>query len=64
MILIEAILVGEPRDITDEKGTWRSAIYRSKVEGEIELRKAGLAGDRVADTKNHGRPDKPCVSIR
>src|SRR6266446_1748187 len=62
MILIEAIFVGEPRDITDEKGTWRSTIYRSKVEGQIELRETALAGDRVADTKNHGRPGQAvCV---
>jgi hypothetical protein len=26
MIRIEAIFVGEPRDITDEKGTWRSEV--------------------------------------
>ena len=62
MIRIEAIFVGEPRDFTDEKGTWRSAIYRSRVEGQIELRETGLAGDRVADTKNHGRPGQAvCV---
>jgi MOSC domain-containing protein YiiM len=55
MIRIEAIFVGEPQTITDEKGTWFSAIYRSRVHGPIELRERGLAGDRVADTKNHGR---------
>jgi MOSC domain-containing protein YiiM len=56
MVSIEAIFVGEPQNITDEKGTWFSAIYRTKVEGPVELRETGLAGDRVADTKNHGRP--------
>jgi MOSC domain-containing protein YiiM len=62
MICIEAIFVGEPRIITDEKGTWLSAIYRTRVEGPIELRERGLAGDGVADTKNHGRPGQAvCV---
>jgi MOSC domain-containing protein YiiM len=55
MVRIQAIFVGEPRSITDEKGTWFSAIYRAQVEGPIQLRETGLAGDQVADTKNHGR---------
>jgi MOSC domain-containing protein YiiM len=62
MIRIEAIFVGEPKSITDEKGTWLSAIYRTRVEGPIELGERGLTGDRVADTKNHGRPGQAvCV---
>jgi MOSC domain-containing protein YiiM len=62
MIRIEAIFVGEPRSITDEKGTWLSAIYRTRVEGPIELWARGLAGDGVADKKNHGRPGQAvCV---
>jgi len=62
MIRIEAIFVGEPKCITDEKGTWLSAIYRTRVEGPIELRERSLAGDQVADTKNHGRPGQAvCV---
>jgi MOSC domain-containing protein YiiM len=56
MIRIEAIFVGEPKTMMDEKGTWLSAIYRTRVDGPIELRERGLAGDQVADTKNHGRP--------
>jgi MOSC domain-containing protein YiiM len=62
MVRIQAIFVGEPRSITDEKGTWFSAIYRAQVEGPIQLRETGLAGDQVADTKNHGRPGQAvCV---
>ncbi|MBV8099908.1 MAG: MOSC domain-containing protein [Verrucomicrobia bacterium] len=62
MICIEAIFVGEPKSITDENGTWLSAIYRTRVEGPIELRERSLAGDQVADTKNHGRPGQAvCV---
>jgi MOSC domain-containing protein YiiM len=62
MVRIEAIFVGEPKSITDEKGTWLSAICRTRVDGAIELRERGLAGDQVADTKNHGRPGQAvCV---
>jgi MOSC domain-containing protein YiiM len=62
MVCIEAIFVGEPQSITDEKGTWFFAIYRGQVNRPIELRERGLAGDRVADTKNHGRPGQAvCV---
>jgi MOSC domain-containing protein YiiM len=62
MIRIEAIFVGEPQNINDEKGTWFSAICRTRVEGPIELGERGLAGDRVADTKNHGSPGQAvCV---
>jgi MOSC domain-containing protein YiiM len=62
MIRIEAIFVGQPREVTDEKGTWESAIFRSRVDGTIELGERGLAGDQVADTKHHGRPGQAvCV---
>ena len=61
-MIIEAIFAGEPKNITDEKGTWLSAICRSQVEGPIQLFERGLAGDRVADTINHGRPGQAvCV---
>ena len=62
MISIEAIFVGEPQSITDEKGAWFSAIYRKQIDGPVELLERGLLGDRVADTKNHGRPGQAvCV---
>ena len=58
MVCIEAIFVGEPQSITDEKGTWFSAIYRAQVNGPIELRERGLLGDRVADTRPAAAPEK------
>lgn len=45
MVRIEAIFVGERKNITDDKGTWLSAIYRSRVQGPIELLDTGLTGD-------------------
>jgi MOSC domain-containing protein YiiM len=58
MIRIEAVFVGQPQTMTDEQGTWQSAIFRTAVSGAIELGRHGLAGDQVADTKNHGSPDQ------
>lgn len=58
MIEIRAVFTGEPQTITDERGTWRSAIFRTPVSGEVRVTSRGLEGDRVADTKHHGTPDQ------
>jgi MOSC domain-containing protein YiiM len=50
--------VGQPQTYVDETGTWSSSIFREPVTGPIELGPRGLAGDRVTDTKNHGKPDQ------
>lgn len=52
------MFTGEPRSITDERGGWRSSIFRRPVDGEVRLTRRGLEGDRVADTKHHGTPDQ------
>lgn len=56
MIEIHTLLVGQPQTITDERGTWRSAIFRQPVAGPVALSERGLAGDQVADTEHHGTP--------
>ena len=53
-ITIHSIYVGQPQTLSNEKGEWRSSIYRTLVNGPIELGERGLAGDRVTDTKHHG----------
>jgi MOSC domain-containing protein YiiM len=58
MIWIHTLLIGQPQTLTDERGKWRSAIYRRAVSGPVELGLRGLAGDRVADTRHHGSPDQ------
>lgn len=55
-ITIHSIYVGQPQTITDERGTWSSTIYRTLVDGPIELGPRSLAGDRVTDTEHHGQP--------
>ena len=55
---LHAVHIGRPQTITDERGTWRSSIFRERVVGPVELGERGLAGDKVADTNHHGSPDQ------
>lgn len=58
MITIHTQLVGQPQTMTDKRGTWRSAIFRTPVTEPVYLQQRGLAGDQVADTKHHGSRDQ------
>ncbi len=58
MITIHTQLIGQPQTMTDARGTWRSAIFRTPVTEPLFLQKRGLPGDQVADTKHHGSPDQ------
>jgi len=58
MISIHTISIGQPQNLADARGEWRSAIFRQPVAGPIELGPRGLAGDQVADTDNHGSSDQ------
>jgi MOSC domain-containing protein YiiM len=58
MITIHTQLIGQPQTMTDERGTWRSAIFRTRVTEPIFLQPRGLAGDQVADTRHHGSLDQ------
>lgn len=55
---IHRLLVSQPHMITDESGTWHSAIFRAPVDGPIELEQRGLVGDQVSNTTYHGSPDQ------
>ena len=57
-ITLHALHIGRPETLSDESGTWRSSIFRERVDGPLELGERGLAGDKVADTRNHGSPDQ------
>ena len=58
MIQIHAQLIGQPQTITDNRGSWRSAIFRTPIAEPILLQPEGLTGDQVADTRHHGSPDQ------
>lgn len=65
---IASIHVGEPESMGlvgaaawyDE--AWTSAIFKRAISGPVTVSQTGLAGDRQADTENHGGPSKAiCV---
>ncbi len=60
---IASLQVGQPRIYTDDSGRQRtSAICKSPVHGPVLLRRENLDGDRQANRKYHGGPDKAiCV---
>lgn len=37
---------------------WTTGFYKRPVAGEVPLTRLGLVGDEIADTQNHGGPDK------
>ncbi|WP_077213146.1 MOSC domain-containing protein [Bacillus dakarensis] len=61
---IEKLLVGKVKKIGQPDAEplmdkqWESAMFKKSVEGKIWLGVTGLAGDEVADTKNHGGIEK------
>ncbi|WEG11970.1 MOSC domain-containing protein [Pullulanibacillus sp. KACC 23026] len=56
---VKAILVGEPKDLSDGQGhVVRSAINKTVVSHPIFLTTTHFIGDRQADQKNHGGVDK------
>jgi MOSC domain-containing protein YiiM len=61
--VIHAIFIGQPKSITDGRGTWRSSIYRDRIEGPVQVEKRGLLGDK-ATQRYHGGPDSAiCVHL-
>ncbi|QEG00849.1 6-N-hydroxylaminopurine resistance protein [Stieleria maiorica] len=64
MITIESIQVGkvvtegdpDTRDVLSRQ--WTSAFRKSRVDAVVSANELGIVGDQVADTKNHGGPDK------
>jgi hypothetical protein len=53
--MVEAVFIGQPRLITDERGTWTSSIFRDRVAGPVQVSLHGLAGDKV-EQRYHGGP--------
>jgi MOSC domain-containing protein YiiM len=61
--LIHSIFIGQPKTITDERGTWRSSIYREPAHGPVQAQTGGLVGDKVTQPY-HGGPDSAiCVHL-
>ncbi|QEC49414.1 MOSC domain-containing protein [Baekduia soli] len=55
---VEAVNVGEPREVQAGDHTVWTAIWKHPVDGRVALRGVNLDGDDQADRTVHGGPDK------
>ena len=55
---VEAVNVGEPREIRVGDRIVRTSIWKHPVAGRVPVRGVNLAGDDQADRSVHGGPDK------
>ncbi len=55
--LVRSVNVGLPREAA-WAGIGRTSIDKAPVAGPVEVRRFGLAGDQVSDTKHHGGRDQ------
>lgn len=57
-----SVNIGRPRIVQFGQGRYSTAIFKTPVEGPIELTATGLIGDHQANREVHGGPDKAlCV---
>lgn len=49
---------GDPQSTAIEDRLWSSAFDKRPVTGPVQVATLGIVGDQVADTVNHGGPDK------
>ena len=55
--VLRSVNVGMPRDAA-WAGIGRTSIDKTPVAGPVEVRRLGVAGDQVSDTRHHGGPDQ------
>jgi MOSC domain-containing protein YiiM len=60
---VQAVFTGQPKSITDERGTWTSSIFRNRVDGPVLVSLHGLAGDKVAQPYHGGPGAAICVHL-
>ncbi|MGQ0601031.1 MAG: MOSC domain-containing protein [Anaerolineales bacterium] len=58
---VHSVYVGQPKTIADDTGTWRSSIYRDRVNGPVALELRGLAGDQAAQPYHHSTETAVCA---
>jgi MOSC domain-containing protein YiiM len=61
--MVEAVFTGQPKLITDERGTWTSSIFRDRVAGPVQVTLHGLAGDMAAQPYHGGPGAAICVHL-
>ncbi|HEX5137239.1 MAG TPA: MOSC domain-containing protein [Planctomycetota bacterium] len=53
-----SVHVGRPREVSWERGTATTSIFKAPVEGRVAVRRTNLDGDRQSDLSVHGGPEK------
>ncbi len=53
-----SVQVGKPRNLETDGKEWRSAIFKQTAEGRVALEETNLAGDKQANLRFHGGPEK------
>jgi MOSC domain-containing protein YiiM len=61
--IVQAVFTGQPKSITDERGTWTSSIFRNRADGPVQVSLHGLAGDKVAQPYHGGPGAAICVHL-
>src|SRR5574339_239353 len=68
MPTIVSLQVGQPMEyrheghIDGKPQTWTTAFFKQPVAGPVFVGRLGVAGDRQADTVNHGGADKAVLA--
>jgi MOSC domain-containing protein YiiM len=55
---VRSVNVGLPREVVWRGKPIRTGIYKEPVAGRVSLRRTNLDGDRQADLRVHGGPNK------
>ncbi len=61
--IVEAVFTGQPKQITDARGTWTSSILRERADRPVPISITGLAGDKVAQPYHGGPGAAICVHL-
>ncbi|OFW06574.1 MAG: hypothetical protein A3H96_12970 [Acidobacteria bacterium RIFCSPLOWO2_02_FULL_67_36] len=60
-VVLSSVRVGQPRTVAGAT-PWVTGFFKDRVSGPVRLSRENLAGDRQADLRVHGGPDKAvCV---
>jgi MOSC domain-containing protein YiiM len=60
---LAALFVGQPKAITDERGTWTSSIHRDRITEPVAVTVHGVTGDKVAQPYHGGADSAICVHL-
>jgi MOSC domain-containing protein YiiM len=61
--ILYSIFVGQPKMITDERGTWTSSVCRVRIKRPVSLQRDGLTSDNMTQ-RYHGGPESAvCVQV-